>query len=74
MVLDKCHSDSYTKFGEYVIDRTEKLDGFKYYLSNNTWVMIRPSGTEPVLRVYCEAADRAIARTTLDAVRKELLG
>ena len=73
-VLDKCHNDTYTKFGSYTITRTEKLDGFKYYLSNNTWIMIRPSGTEPVLRVYCEAADRSTARTTLDAVRKELLG
>ncbi|MEP6646022.1 MAG: phosphoglucomutase/phosphomannomutase family protein [Saprospiraceae bacterium] len=73
-VLVKCHDDKYTSFGPYKIERTEKLDGFKYYLNNNTWVMIRPSGTEPVLRVYCEAADRAIARTTLDAVRKELLG
>jgi len=73
-VLEKCHGDKYTTFGPYKIDRTEKLDGFKYYLNNNTWIMIRPSGTEPVLRVYCEAADRAIARTTLDAVRKELLG
>ncbi len=73
-VLAKCHADGYTSFGEYQIDRTEKLDGFKYYLSNNTWVMIRPSGTEPVLRVYCEAPDKAIARMTLDAVRKVLLG
>ena len=73
-VLDKCHNDSFTKFGDLKIDRTEKLDGFKYYLSNNTWVMIRPSGTEPVLRVYCEAPDRKIARETLDKVRKELLG
>lgn len=73
-VLDKCHNDSFTKFGELKIERTEKLDGFKYYLSNNTWVMIRPSGTEPVLRVYCEAPDRKIARETLDKVRKELLG
>jgi phosphomannomutase len=73
-VLEKCHNDSYASFGPYKVNRTEKLDGFKYYLDNNTWIMIRPSGTEPVLRVYCEAADRATARTTLDAVRKELLG
>lgn len=73
-VLAKCHADKYTSFGMYKITRTDKLDGFKYYLDNNTWVMIRPSGTEPVLRVYCEAPDRAIARTTLDAVKKELLG
>ncbi len=73
-VIQKCHKDEYTSFGSLKIDRTEKLDGFKYYLNNNTWIMIRPSGTEPVLRVYCEAADRETARATLDIVRKELLG
>lgn len=73
-VLDKCQSDAFTKFGNLEITRTEKLDGFKYYLNNDTWIMIRPSGTEPVLRVYCEAANRQIARSTLDIVRKELLG
>ena len=73
-VLQKCHDDLFTSFGTYLVNRTEKIDGFKYYLDNHTWVMIRPSGTEPVLRVYCEAPDRATARTTLDAVKKELLG
>lgn len=73
-VLAKCHSDQYTSFGPFKIMRTDKLDGFKYYLDNNSWVMIRASGTEPVLRVYSEAPDRAIARTILDATRKELLG
>lgn len=73
-VLAKCHDDKYTSFGPYQIERTEKLDGFKYYLNNNGWLMIRPSGTEPVLRVYCEAPDRAMVRTTLDAAKKELLG
>jgi phosphomannomutase len=73
-VLAKCHGDQYTAFGPYKIIRTDKLDGFKYYLDNNTWVMIRASGTEPVLRVYCEAPDRAIARMMLDTAKKELLG
>ncbi len=73
-VLAKCQGDQYTSFGPYKIERTEKLDGFKYYLNNNSWLMIRPSGTEPVLRVYCEAPDREMARATLDAAKKELLG
>ncbi|HJW28925.1 MAG TPA: hypothetical protein VJ508_06695, partial [Saprospiraceae bacterium] len=73
-VLQKCHNDAFTAFGSFKVTRTEKLDGFKYYLDNNTWIMIRPSGTEPVLRVYCEASDRATARATLDVARKTLLG
>jgi alpha-D-glucose phosphate-specific phosphoglucomutase len=31
------------------------LDGVKYLLTDNSWLLIRPSGTEPVLRVYAEA-------------------
>jgi len=29
-------------------------DGVKYILKDNSWLLIRPSGTEPVLRVYAE--------------------
>ncbi|MBN1929600.1 MAG: phosphoglucomutase/phosphomannomutase family protein [Chlorobiaceae bacterium] len=30
------------------------LDGYKYHFDGG-WLLIRPSGTEPVLRIYCEA-------------------
>jgi alpha-D-glucose phosphate-specific phosphoglucomutase len=33
------------------------LDGVKYGLQDDSWLLIRPSGTEPVLRVYAEAPD-----------------
>jgi phosphomannomutase len=33
------------------------LDGVKYLLDDDSWLLIRPSGTEPVLRVYAEARD-----------------
>lgn len=72
-VIDQCQRDAFTAFGSLNITRSAKLDGFKYYLDNDTWVLIRPSGTEPVLRVYCEAADRSKARQTLDVVRSALL-
>ncbi|MBI5671251.1 MAG: phosphoglucomutase/phosphomannomutase family protein [Chloroflexi bacterium] len=37
------------------ISRVDTLDGVKYYLADNSWLLIRPSGTEPVLRIYAEA-------------------
>jgi len=31
-----------------------RLDGVKYLLADDSWLLIRPSGTEPVLRIYAE--------------------
>lgn len=39
--------------GEKVIEVLTR-DGVKYILGDNSWLLIRPSGTEPVLRVYAE--------------------
>ncbi|MBN1874993.1 MAG: phosphoglucomutase/phosphomannomutase family protein [Anaerolineae bacterium] len=39
--------------GEPVIELST-LDGVKYILADDSWLLIRPSGTEPVLRVYAE--------------------
>ena len=43
------------RIGVRPVTRYETLDGRKYWLGDGTWVLIRPSGTEPVLRVYVEA-------------------
>ncbi|MCU4971960.1 phosphoglucomutase/phosphomannomutase family protein [Halobacteria archaeon AArc-m2/3/4] len=39
------------------VEDVNTADGFKLLLSDGSWVLIRPSGTEPVLRVYAEAED-----------------
>jgi phosphomannomutase len=39
--------------GEKVIE-VKTLDGVKFILEDDSWLLIRPSGTEPVLRVYAE--------------------
>ena len=38
--------------------KTEDMDGWKYFFNKNEWFMVRPSGTEPVLRLYAEAETR----------------
>jgi alpha-D-glucose phosphate-specific phosphoglucomutase len=38
------------------VTRFDSRDGFKFYLNDGSWLMIRPSGTEAVVRVYSEAA------------------
>ena len=37
----------------------DELDGLKLHFADRSWILFRPSGTEPLLRVYAEAADPA---------------
>ena len=42
--------------GEYKVIHTDTKDGVKLYLEDTTsWILIRPSGTEPLLRIYFES-------------------
>lgn len=66
-IIAAMKAESFTRFGDYEIQSSESLDGFKYHLPSDQWVMIRPSGTEPVLRIYAEGPDRAAAESILDA-------
>ena len=70
-VLKKC--DKLKEIGGRPIIKTETIDGWKYYLDEDTWIMVRPSGTEPVFRVYCQAETKEKVRETLNDAHKALL-
>ena len=48
------------------IEEVHTTDGVKYYLDDGSWLLIRPSGTEPVLRVYAEAPNDTRVRALLN--------
>jgi alpha-D-glucose phosphate-specific phosphoglucomutase len=50
--------------GEKVLN-LETVDGVKYIMSDDSWLLIRPSGTEPVLRVYAEGRSEAMVGALL---------
>ena len=59
----RARSDATKRLGSYSILKKENLDGIKFFLDAPTnsngaeaWVLLRASGTEPLLRVYAEAA------------------
>lgn len=64
-IIAKCEGNNYTKFGIYDVKEVQTIDGFKYFFDDNRWMMIRPSGTEPVLRTYAEAPTMEEVRTIL---------
>ena len=52
--------------GKKVVD-VDRRDGVKFYLEGDAWVMMRPSGTEPLVRVYAEAETVDEVHALLDA-------
>jgi phosphomannomutase/UTP-glucose-1-phosphate uridylyltransferase len=44
-----------TRIGPYDVKRISHLDGTKFFLENDNWLLLRFSGTEPVLRIFSEA-------------------
>ena len=73
-VFANCKSGAYKSFGNYTVSRVDDLDGFKYFFDEKTWMMIRASGTEPVLRVYSEADSKEKVNDILASTKKVLLG
>ena len=71
--VDRCKA-GITAFGVYNVERAENLDGYKYFLDNDGWLLIRASGTEPVLRIYAQAADMSEVRKVLDTAKEVLMG
>lgn len=72
-IIEDCKDSKYKRFGKYKVERVETIDGFKFFFDANTWLMIRPSGTEPVLRTYAEAIDQETAFNILEACKSTIL-
>ncbi len=72
-IIKKATEGGYTQFGKYTFNRTEDIDGIKYHLDNGGWVMLRASGTEPLLRVYAEGNSKEETLDILENVKKTIL-
>ena len=59
--------------GKRVID-VDRRDGVKLLLEGDAWVMMRPSGTEPLVRIYAEAAMTDEVSELLDAAEAVVVG
>lgn len=66
-----CTKEQSSRVIEYLIKETdgkvETLDGAKIWIDDNTWIMVRQSGTEPIMRLYAESDDKG----KLDTIVKE---
>jgi phosphomannomutase len=54
-----------TGIGDQKVSEISNIDGVKYIMADDSWLLIRPSGTEPVLRVYAEGRSPEMVRALL---------
>jgi alpha-D-glucose phosphate-specific phosphoglucomutase len=66
--LDHFSNAKLQRFLDWPVVRREDLDGVKIYLGEVGWVMVRTSGTEPMLRIYSETTRPETTRRVLDEV------
>lgn len=69
-VIEHCQNTEIEAFENEFVIRKETLDGFKYFLNEDEWVMIRPSGTEPVLRTYAEGRTKERAKDLINLLER----
>ncbi len=70
--IERAKSESTKRLGKYGVTKKEGLDGIKFFLDAPTngngaeaWILFRASGTEPLLRVYAEAASPELVQEIL---------
>ncbi len=72
-VVDRLSQVPPERLGDQRVVKVETLDGLKLRLDRG-WVLFRASGTEPILRLYCEMDDPKLVGRTLDAAERLAVG
>ncbi len=67
-ILDTLEQNEPKEVAGVDVQRVRSDDGFKFYLADGSWVLLRASGTEPLIRIYSEAADKDAVEARLRAL------
>jgi phosphomannomutase len=65
-LLAQLQAQPLKEIAERAVVDCQTIDGYKFWLADGSWLMVRFSGTEPVLRLYCEAPDLKQVHHTLE--------
>ncbi|MEE8620356.1 MAG: phosphoglucomutase/phosphomannomutase family protein, partial [Dehalococcoidia bacterium] len=72
-ILKRLSSNSPDSIAGTRVTRLDTTDGFRFFLDDDSWLLIRFSGTEPLVRIYSEAGSLERADVLLDE-GKNLIG
>jgi alpha-D-glucose phosphate-specific phosphoglucomutase len=69
-IVDRLNKAEPDQVGGEKVVRKQTTDGFKWVTDKGSWLLIRFSGTEPIMRIYTETGDQAKVRQILDLGRE----
>jgi len=62
-----------SEIGGRKIEKINRIDGVKFLFAGSDWMLMRPSGTEPMVRIYAESESKQDLEALLEAGRRYLL-
>jgi phosphomannomutase len=66
-LIEELTAKPFEKIGEAKVEKLGRADGLKFYLDPLNWALVRPSGTEPLVRIYFEGtSEEKLAQTMRD--------
>jgi phosphoglucomutase len=63
-----------SEIGGRKIEKINRMDGVKFIFEGGSWMLLRPSGTEPLVRIYAETENTKDLEVLLEQGRRYLLG
>ena len=66
-IIQSLKEDNPTELAGMAVANIDRMDGTKFNFANDSWLLLRASGTEPIVRVYAEAASQEKVRELIDA-------
>lgn len=65
-MMEFCKAKKLTTINGKKVTGWDFTDGIKHHLEDGSWLLVRPSGTEPVLRIYAEASEETLAEALVN--------
>ena len=63
-----------SEIGGRKVEKINRLDGVEFIFADQSWLLLRPSGTEPMVRIYAETESKSDLEVLLEQGRRYLLG
>lgn len=63
-----------SEIGGRKVEKINRIDGVKFIFTDGSWMLMRPSGTEPLVRIYAETENLQDLEVLLEQGRRYLLG